>query len=245
MKLIQLNICFGFLSMYAIEFLKREDADIVNVQEVTAGMRSTSTDFFDTYESLQRGLEYKYSFYSPTIEGRFAGHTVSEGQLILSKYPIVYKSATYMGKPNFHSNFIGRKDRKVEVLQHVKVKVGSRIINDLNYHGYFIWGSRAGNRTTELYSRKILRCMDSIDPNEQVMLSGDFNLSPKSKSLRMISKSYPDLISRYGIKTTRNRLSVEKTPVDNIFVNSRVKVKSLKVPMIYISDHLPLIMNFE
>jgi len=52
----------------------------------------------------------------------------------------------------------------------------------------------------------------------------------------MISRSYPDLISKYKIKTTRNELSREKTPVDNIFVNRRVKVKSLRVPMVYIGS---------
>ena len=245
MKLVQLNICFGFLKTYAIEFLKKENPDIINLQEITSGMGTTNTDFFDTYESLRKGLGYGYSFYSPTIEGRFAKHTVSEGQLIMSKHPIVYTNEIYMGKPNFHSNFIGRKDRKVEVLQHVRIKAGRKIINDLNYHGYFIWGSRAGNKRTESYSKKILDCMNSVDQNEQIILSGDFNLAPKSKSLKMIGASYPDLITRYRIRTTRNKLSVEKTPVDNIFVNARVKVRSLKVPMIYISDHLPLVMNFE
>jgi endonuclease/exonuclease/phosphatase family metal-dependent hydrolase len=232
--------------MYALEFLKKENADIINLQEVSGGMGTTNTDYFDVYESLQQILKYKYSFYSPTIEGKFAKHFVSEGQLILSKYPIIYKTAIYMhGKPDFHSNFIGKKDRTVEVLQHVKINAGNKVINDLNYHGYLIWGSRMGNRLTESYSKRILNCMDSVDQNEQIIFSGDFNLSPKSNSLKMISHSYPDLISKYKIKTTRNALSHEKTPVDNIFVNKQVKVKSLKVPMIYISDHLPLVMNFE
>lgn len=245
MKLVQLNICRGFLKMYAMEFLKRENPDIVNLQEVNSGMGTTDTDYFDTFESLRKGLGYRHSFYSPTIEGRFAGHFVSDGQLILSRYPIIYKEAIYMANPDFRSDFIGKRDRNVQVLQHVRIRAGKQIINDLNYHGYFIWGSRAGNKKTEAYSKRILSCMKSVDQSEQIVLSGDFNLSPKSKSLKMISGSYPDLVTRYRIKTTGNKLSVEKTPVDNIFVNSQVKVKSLKVPTVYISDHLPLVMNFE
>lgn len=246
MKFIQLNICRGFLKMYAIDFLKKKNADIINLQEVSGGMGTTNTDYFDTKESLQKALNYKYSFYSPTIEGRFGKHFVSEGQLMLSKYPIIYKKSIYMhGKPDFSSSFIGKKDRNVEVLQHAKIKIGNKIVNSLNYHGYLIWGSRAGNKTTEAYSKAILARMDSVGNDEYVILSGDFNLSPSSKSLRIISKRYPDLITKYGIKTTRNELSAEKTPVDNIFVNDRVKVMSFKVPKVYISDHLPLVMDFE
>lgn len=246
MKFIQLNIWRGYQKMYAIDFLKRENADMVNLQEVTSGMGTTDTDYFDTREALQEALGYRYSFYSPTIGGRLGRHLVSEGQLILSKYPIVHKEAVYLhGKPDFRSSFVGKRDRNVEVLQHAKIKAGSKTINLLNYHGFLIWGSRAGNKTTEAYSKVILEHMDAASRDEYVILSGDFNLSPASKSLRMISGRYPDLISRYKIKTTRNELSREKTPVDNIFVNDRVRVKSFRVPRVYISDHLPLVMSFE
>jgi endonuclease/exonuclease/phosphatase family metal-dependent hydrolase len=246
MKFIQLNICRGFLKMYAIDFLKKENADIINLQEVSGGMGTTNTDYFDTKESLQKALGYRYSFYSPTIEGRFGKHFVSEGQLMLSRYPITYKKSVYMhGKPDFRSSFVGKRDRNVEVLQHARIKAGDKTINLLNYHGFLIWGSRAGNKTTEAYSKVILEHMDAASRDEYVILSGDFNLSPASKSLRMISGRYPDLISRYKIKTTRNELSREKTPVDNIFVNDRVRVKSFRVPRVYISDHLPLVMSFE
>lgn len=232
--------------MYVIEFLKKENADIINLQEISKGMGTTNGDYFCTYEKLQEALKYKYYFYLPTRGGRFGTHFVSEGQLILSKYPITYKKAICtQGKPNLHSGFVGKKDLKVNVLQHAKIKIGSKIVNDLNYHGYFIWGTRAGNRITESHSKKILKYMNSIDQNEHIILSGDFNLSPRSKSLRIISREYPDLISKYKIKTTRNKLSREKTSVDNILVNGQVKIKSLKVPMVYTSDHLPLVMKFE
>lgn len=102
-----------------------------------------------------------------------------------------------------------------------------------------------GNKVTEEHSRKILRYMDSIDPEEAIILSGDFNLAPNSKSLQMISKYYSNLILKYHIKTTRNAIVSIKDPVDNIFVNKKVKVRSLKAPMNYASDHLPLVMDFE
>ena len=62
--------------------------------------------------------------------------------------------------------------------------------------------------------------------------------------MKIISRHYPDLVSKYKIKTTRNELSAVKVPVDNILVNDLVKAKFLRVPKVYVSDHLPLVMDF-
>ncbi len=244
MRFVQLNIWDGCLLRYAVKFLKEADADIINLQEVSAGMSPTESEYFSVHDGLKKALKYKYDFYSPAITGEFGKYTVSRGQLILSKYPITYRKVVYMqGKLKIHSTF-GTRDMNRRLLQYAKINVKGKTINVLNYHGYFIWGSKMGNRTTESHSKKVLKCMDSIDKNEQIILSGDFNLAPESNSFRILSKRYPDLVSKYGIKTTRNELSAVKEPVDNILVNNRVKVKSLKVPMVYIADHLPLVMDF-
>jgi len=244
MRLVQLNIWDGCLLRYAIKFLKETDADLVNLQEVSKGMDSKDSEYFSVYDGLQKALKYKYSFYSPMAEGKLGNNSVSKGQLILSKYPITYRKVIYThGRLKKNSNF-SSKDMNNRLLQHIKVNADGKTINVLNYHGIFIWGTKMGNKATEAHSKKILKCMNSIDKKEQIILSGDFNLAPGSKSLRIISRHYPDLISRYKIKTTRNELSAVKEPVDNILLNNRVKVKSLKVPMVYISDHLPLVMDF-
>jgi endonuclease/exonuclease/phosphatase family metal-dependent hydrolase len=244
MKLIQLNIWGGDLIWSALRFLKKEDADILNLQEVTAGMKEADSFYFHTYEKLQEALKYEYSFYSPTIESRFENRTVSSGQLILSKYPIKYRRAVYTkGKSGEYGPF-SYKIPEVLLLQHAKIDVDGKMVNDLNYHGCFIMGTKTGNKITESHSRKILKYMNSLDQGEQIILSGDFNLTPNSDSLRIIGREYTDLILRNRIRTTRNELSIPKEPVDNIFVNRQVKVKSLKVPKVYVSDHLPLIMTF-
>ena len=244
MKFIQLNIWDGCLMLYAIKFLKEENADIVNLQEVSAGVTATDSLYFSAYDRLRKALKYKYDFYSPMAKGEFAGHHVSRGQLILSKYPITYRKVIYTHGKLIRRSTFSSDDLNVRLLQHAKINVKGRTLNILNYHGLFIWHTKLGNKETESHSKKILKCMDSIDQNEQIILSGDFNLSPKSNSLKMISRCYTNLISKYRISTTRNELSAIKDPVDNIFVNKQVKIKSLKVPMVYISDHLPLVMDF-
>lgn len=244
MKFIQLNIWHGNLRYNLVSFLKKEDADIVSLQEVPAGLNSNFA-YFGICDKLKKELNYKYSFYSPTMKGRFHGKTVSEGHLILSKYPITYTHDFAIGGKVKNNSIFSDRESNTRVVQHAKIKAKGEVINIINYQGYFIWGTKEGNKITESHCQKILQYMNSLNPKEKIILSGDFNLTPKSKSLEIINRYYSNLVLKYRIKTTRNELSVPQEPVDNIFVNDKVQVKSLKVPKVYVADHLPMIMNFE
>ncbi len=244
MKLIQLNIWDGRLIMQAIPFLKKEDPDIVNLQEVGAGMDVAL--YFTTYQKLKSALNYKYTFYAPWITTTFAGREVSFGQLIMSKYPITYKNLIFTHGQFTRNHAFDKAIFDVRALQHARIKIGKEVINDLSYHGYLVFNNgRMGNSVTEADSKKILRYMKSLDHDEKIMLTGDFNLSPRSESLKILSEDYENLILKYKIKTTRNQFAFDSVPVDNIFVNDRVKVRSFRVPKVLISDHLPLVMNFD
>lgn len=244
MKFIQINTWRGYLYHNLIKFLRKEDADIVNLQEVNAGLRSES-EHFSLYEKLEKELGYRYSFYSPNAKGELGGYKISEGHLILSKHPITHKRILYISGRLRRPGLFTPKDTNVCLLQHALIKANGETLNDLNYKGYFVWASKQGNKVTESHSQRIAKYMNSLDQNEKIILSGDFNLAPESRSLRIISKNYSNLVLRYRIKTTRNETSFFKTPVDNIFVNDKVTVSSLRVPMSYVSDHLPMIMNFR
>jgi endonuclease/exonuclease/phosphatase family metal-dependent hydrolase len=68
-------------------------------------------------------------------------------------------------------------------------------------------------------------------------------------------EGYRNLIKDFGIKSTRGRICWEQYKhkpgftkqffADYIFVSKRVGVKGFQVPHIEISDHLPLILDFE
>jgi len=94
------------------------------------------------------------------------------------------------------------------------------------------------------------------------IIGGDFNLIPDTKSVEMFEKAgYRNLINEYKIKSTRNHFSWEQAErqhkengdplferqyfADYLFVSSEVKVKSFEVPNIEISDHLPLVLEFD
>lgn len=137
MKLIQLNIWYGHLKYKAIPFLKEENADIVTLQEVSGGLEGDFF-YFNLVYLLKKKLGYRHSFYSKFAEGKLSGSTVSMGNMILSRYPINYKKQTLIfGKARKNSRF-SSSDANITVLQHIKIKVNGKVINVLNYHGYFI-----------------------------------------------------------------------------------------------------------
>ena len=76
---------------------------------------------------------------------------------------------------------------------------------------------------------------------------------PNTKSIKMIKEAgYKNLIKDFGIKTTRNKLAWDQFPdeekqnfADYVFVSPEIKVRKFSVPNLEISDHLPLILDFE
>ena len=77
----------------------------------------------------------------------------------------------------------------------------------------------------------------------------DFNLFPETKSIKMIEKDFRNLIKEYNIKSTRpdfkDHLDKWNNVVDYIFVDDKIKVDDFEVLNTDISDHLPLILDFE
>lgn len=91
------------------------------------------------------------------------------------------------------------------------------------------------------------------DRNELKIIGGDFNLMPQTKSIRLFEENgYIDLIQKFNIKDTRGKINAEKYRgrelqhfADYCFVSKDIKVKSFEVPDTEISDHLPLILEFD
>jgi endonuclease/exonuclease/phosphatase family metal-dependent hydrolase len=77
-------------------------------------------------------------------------------------------------------------------------------------------------------------------------LCGDFNLQPETKSLAILEKGMRNLIKEFNIDTTRNYLYDHKEKyADYFLVSPEVKILSFKVIDTLVSDHLPLVLEFE
>ncbi|QQG41866.1 MAG: hypothetical protein HYV90_00940 [Candidatus Woesebacteria bacterium] len=98
--------------------------------------------------------------------------------------------------------------------------------------------------------------------NGPKIIGGDFNLMPNTKSVKMFEMAgYRNLIEEYKIGSTRNHFSWEQAErqfkergeqfferqyfADYLFISPDIKVKNFEVPNIEISDHLPLVLEFD
>ena len=88
------------------------------------------------------------------------------------------------------------------------------------------------------------------------IIGGDFNLNSDTTSIKMFDKAgYRNLVREFNIKSTRNKISwknfkndpdfVKQYFADYCFVSKDIKIKKFEVPYNEISDHLPLILEFE
>lgn len=114
----------------------------------------------------------------------------------------------------------------------------------ISVHG--LWqGSVKGDTEAKIeQSKKILDLAQSI--NGKKIICGDFNLLPDTKSIQVLSEKYKNLIGEYKITETRSSLYTKELRYsDYVFTDESVKIKDFSVPKIDISDHLPLVLDFE
>lgn len=138
--------------------------------------------------------------------------------------------------------------------QYVNLKINDKKFFIGEVHGKTRPGDKFDTPERISQSEKIIQFLEKI--KEPKILGGDFNLMPDTKSIKMIEEAgYANLIKIFGIKSTRNRISWDqfcKEPgftkqhfADYCFVSPEIKVKKFEVPYMEISDHLPLILEFE
>lgn len=128
-----------------------------------------------------------------------------------------------------------------------------------NVHGLSMPGDKLDTDERIAQSKEIIDTINRLNSDSSpVVIGGDFNLGNKTNSIKMFEENnFNDLIKDFKIKRTRNSITWEfhkNSPngffgkqkyCDYCFVSKDVKVKKFEAPDIKISDHLPLILEFE
>lgn len=167
---------------------------------------------------------------------------VTEGRAIFIKKPLKVKAGGSLNIFRAIKNDAGG-------FQSVEIDLRGKKILIANVHGKANPGEKLDTKARINQSGKIIDFLKNKAGSK--IIGGDFNLMPETKSVRMFEEAgYKNLIKDFGIKNTRNRLSWERFPVkqyysDFVFTSPEVKIKDFSVPNIEISDHLPLILDFD
>lgn len=86
-----------------------------------------------------------------------------------------------------------------------------------------------------------------------VIIGGDFNILPDTESLDIFRRAgFRDLISEYGVTTTRNHYAWDRYPEsrryyhsDYVFVSPGISTPRFEVSQTEISDHLPVFLEID
>ncbi len=261
MKLISFNIGIKIDNSKEVgSFVEKQNPDIVAFQEI---IRHFDESVFDMYRSQKHikeiiGKSLPYSFFGPQwiadamrMNGKkhrdFNGF-VEQGNEIISKFPILNATNEFYYKhyslelewTNFHTEDHPR------CVQIVELDVDGKNLQILNLHGIYSRDKQDSERTLSQckYVLGIAR-----RKNIPTIIVGDFNLFPGTKSIGILNKQFKSLINEYGIKSTRpdfnDELDKGNNVVDYIFVNDKIKVNNFEVINTNISDHFPLILDFD
>jgi endonuclease/exonuclease/phosphatase family metal-dependent hydrolase len=260
MKIVSLNIWGGKAHDALFSFLEgqRDSTDIFCLQEVWTsppGGPAVSRDthlrifeelsgFFSGFSAhfypVQDGLDLEGKADIETTEGhatfvKNALPVLSEGEVFVHRE----RNAAPEGWDDIPASF-----------GYVRVPFSGNELTVMNFHGIPFPGDKLDTPARLWQSRRLLDFMEKEAGD--VALLGDFNLLPETESIRMLEGGYRNLITEYGVKNTRSRLSPyygkpdQQFFADFAFLSPEVGVLRFDVPEDCVaSDHLPLILEIE
>ena len=261
MKLISINIGIKIDNSKKIgEFIKSQKPDFVAFQEIVRHFDESVFDMYKSKSRIERVIKEKlpYSFFGPLwitnamrnngkMHRDFNGF-VEQGNEVVSKFPIINATNEHYYKnyslelewANFHAEDHPR------AVQIVELNVNDKKLQIINLHGLYSKDKQDSERT-------ISQCEYVLNTTKRndipTIIVGDFNLFPNTESIQILSQEFRNLIDEYNIMSTRpdfnDGTDVGNNVVDYIFVNDKIKVNNFKAFNTNISDHLPLILDFE
>lgn len=243
MKLLSINLWGGRLEAQVAELMTTENPDIICMQEATHVVGGKAA-FFITVEEIQALLKADNLFMSPTLSFSYMNRKADYGNAIVSRFPVVEQNTIFTGGE--YSAEFDRSERggNIRNLQHAQIEVSpGKLVHVLNHHGHHIHEHKNGDPETMRQCRIIADYVAKLEGD--IILTGDFNLSPNSESLQQISKHLKNLSVEAGLKTTRTNLTHKTEVCDFIFVSDSLNVSDFRPSEIIASDHKALILEWS
>lgn len=265
MKLLCLNVCqFDKNNERLEKFLNENSYDIVCLQEVTRRIEIGAIQEFVSYDSISKSTDYMESpffapiwalkrFYKENFHGQELFDHNMQGYVEFGNYIRSTLEISYGQNIFLQGNYVMRTDwsewpevdsRAVQVVDLlIKGAPGLRI---LNYHG--IWTKdKMGNETTVNACKRISEIAAEVEYPS--IICGDFNLFPDTESMRVFEDKYVNLMNKFDIRTTRPDSNAfkdnKRNVVDYVLCSKGLQVNDLTVIESDVSDHLPVVVDFE
>jgi endonuclease/exonuclease/phosphatase family metal-dependent hydrolase len=250
LKFITLNLWFGGILFDPIlEFLKKENPDILVCQEVYAGTYADLDRQLRSFEILKKELNFPYANFAPAfLENKKEG-AIDNGNAIFSRFLILDTKIIFYDVP-YDKNYIKPVDRTKIIftprnLQEAVIELGKIKLNIFNTQG--IWGFDGKDNERRLKMADTI--INEAKDKENVILAGDFNVNKGTKTIANIEQYLKNVFDDELITTfnmgRKDNPGYATAVVDMTFVSKNIKVLEHYCPKIDISDHLPLISVLE
>lgn len=228
MKIVFLNIWNCTVHDAILDFFHEHvlDTDVFCLQEAYDTSREMYQDIFADYQSV---TDYKYV----NENDDFALATYVRNDIEMQVATPLLKEIPLIG-----------------MVLYTRLSYQDRILNICNVHGISKPGDKMDNEYRIRQSSEILKHNRSLIGTQ--IIGGDMNLELNTSAVRLFEEEgYLNLIREYEIATTRNRLIWERYPEnkqyysDYVFTTPDITVKRFVVPDLEVSDHQPMILEFE
>ena len=242
LKLLQLNAWGGRLQPQIGDLLETEKPDIVCLQEAIS-FGGEESGLFITIENIQKSYDLPFIAFGPAFSFSYMKATARFGNCILSRYPITKAEVIFTHLEHKDDFMWGEDSANMRNFIHAVVDVDGQSCNILTHHGYHVPDHKNGNEETVKQTRIIADYISEL--TGPVILTGDFNLVPRSESIEQLNAILHNLALEHKLATTRTHLTYKTEVCDYIFVNDEVKVKGFQALEKIVSDHQALTLNFS
>lgn len=144
-----------------------------------------------------------------------------------------------------HKNALINNDNATMGVNIQTINLGQdKSMNIMNFHG--LWNRLGKIDCPERIeqSNNLKNIMNKLP--SPIILCGDFNLSPDTKSLAILEEGMVNLVKKYGINSTRTSFyEKENRFADYMLALPEITVKDFEVLPDEVSDHSPLYLEFE
>jgi endonuclease/exonuclease/phosphatase family metal-dependent hydrolase len=224
----------GILSVDRIaRVIEKAGPDIVALQELDSGMKIQGED---QAAAIAKKLEMDFHFHA--VCGKAPE---CFGNAVFSRYPMKVVRAENLPVLRNHPLFEPRGVLWVELDLH------GRRVHILNTH-LSLWGPEQQIQIEKLLGPQLLA---SEALAKEVILCGDFNMTPGSKHYQKITRHFREPVFPQNATLSRNTWTSQwpMRRLDHILVRGGLEANAVALPKTrletYASDHLPIAVDFE
>lgn len=257
MRLISLNAWCGRSLHPLMRFFRKwaKSTDVFCLQEVLDSTQEYVDDAHpdeyvvgSLFEKIQRELTGFWSDFAFFDDNR---HRMSQAMFVREGAVTAARALRFGDRTVFVPKIAVEKGSApctARKLQFAKIEKDGRMVFIINCHG--LWdGPKTDTPDRIAQSKTIRRFLD--EQAWPTVLVGDFNLLPDTESLRILTQGMRELVTEYGIASTRTPLyrhydnPAEPNFADYAIVSPEIVVDDFRVLPDIASDHCPLLLDFH